>query len=233
MEFSPASQPQPECRKEPIAGRVLLFAPHPDDEVLGAGGTLYLHVCQDDPVRVVVATDGTAGDPDGRFEPTTYGERRRQESRKAMSILKIDDLVFWGLPDSCVVSERDLCALGERAAEQVTDFQPDIVYLPWAEDGNADHLALHHGVLRGLARTGFTGQAFGYEVWSPHPRPDLVVDITDVVELKRSALQHYVTQMAYSDLAHPVFGMNGYRSLLLERDKGYGEAFSRVDFTGK
>jgi hypothetical protein len=56
----------------------------------------------------------------------------------------------------------------------------------------------------------------------------VVVDITEFVELKRRALQHYVTQMAYGDLVHPVLGMNSYRSLLLERSKGYGEAFSRV-----
>ncbi|MHC4512888.1 MAG: PIG-L deacetylase family protein [Planctomycetota bacterium] len=228
MEFSPAAQPEVERRPNPDPGRVLCFAPHPDDETLGAGGTLYLHACQDDPVQVVVATDGTAGDPDGRFEPTTYGERRRSESRKAMGILQIHDVHFWGLPDSCVITEPDLEDLAARVEACVAEFEPDIVYLPWELDGNSDHMALHQGVVRGLGRSGFAGQALGYEVWRPLPQPDLVVDITEVVDFKRTALQHYVTQMAYADLAHPVFGMNGYRSLLLERDKGYGEAFGRV-----
>ncbi|MEE9125847.1 MAG: PIG-L deacetylase family protein [Planctomycetota bacterium] len=229
MEFPPAAQPQVERRTSPEPGRVLLFAPHPDDETLGAGGTLHLHACQDDPVRVVVATDGIAGDPDGRFEPTTYGERRRRESLKAMEILEIHDLQFWGLPDSCVMTEQDLEGLAARVAAAVAEFEPDTVYLPWKLDGNPDHMALHEGVVRGLSRSGFSGRAFGYEVWSPNPRPDLVVDITAVADLKRKAVQHYVTQMAYGDLLHPMLGMNGYRSLLLERDKGYGEAFSRVE----
>ncbi len=111
----------------------------------------------------------------------------------------------------------------------MAEFEPEIVYLPWELDGNSDHMALHEGVVRGLSRSRFSGRAFGYEVWSPNPRPHLVVDITAVADVKRNALQHYVTQMAYGDLLHPVFGINGYRSLLLERDKGYGEAFSRVE----
>ncbi len=228
MDFSPAAQPEVLRLKNPEPGRVLCFAPHPDDEALGVGATLHLHVCQEDPVRVVVATDGTAGDPEGRFEPTTYGERRRSESRKAMDILGIPDLLFWGLPDSCVITENDLEGLAAQVASAAREFRPDVVYLPWELDGNSDHMALHQAVVRGLGRSSFRGHAFGYEVWSPNPRPDVVVDITEFVELKRRAVQHYVTQMAYGDLVHTVLGMNSYRSLLLERSKGYGEAFSRV-----
>jgi LmbE family N-acetylglucosaminyl deacetylase len=228
MEFSPAAQPEVERLPKPQAGRVLCFAPHPDDEVLGVGGTLHLHVCQEDPVRVVVVTDGLGGDPEERFEPQTYGERRRNESRKALGILGVEDVLFWGLPDSCVVTEADLVGLAAKVVAAVQEHEADVVYLPWELDGNSDHMALHQAVVRGLDQVGFAGHAFGYEVWTPNPRPEVVVDITEFVELKRRAVQHYVTQMAYADLVHPVLGMNGYRSLLLERSKGYGEAFSRV-----
>lgn len=228
MEFVPAAQAKVKRLTNPEPGRVLCFAPHPDDEALGAGGTLHLHACQEDPVRVVVATDGVAGDPEGRFDPTTYGDRRRSESRKAMEVLGIQDLVFWGLPDSCVITESDLAGLAAKVVSVAQEYGPNIVYLPWQADGHTDHMALHHAVVRGLGRAGFQGHAYGYEVWSPNPRPDVVVDITDFVELKRRALRHYVTQMAYGDLVHMVLGMNSYRSLLLERSGGYGEAFSRV-----
>ena len=71
-------------------------------------------------------------------------------------------------------------------------------------------------------------QARGYEVWAPIPAPDLVIDITAVLEVKRAALVCFETQYAYGDLGHQVFGMNAYRSLLLERSGGYGEAFQRI-----
>ena len=69
-------KPPPEFRTSVPAGRVLCFAPHPDDEAAGPGGALCLHRKQGDPVRVVVATDGSAGDPDGRYEPEEYKRLR-------------------------------------------------------------------------------------------------------------------------------------------------------------
>ena len=48
-----------------LADRVLVFAPHADDEVFGCGGTLAFHTERGDPVRVVILTDGAGGDPAG------------------------------------------------------------------------------------------------------------------------------------------------------------------------
>ncbi|MFK7743149.1 MAG: PIG-L deacetylase family protein, partial [Planctomycetota bacterium] len=56
---------RPVLWRKPPHGRVLVFAPHPDDEVAGPGGILALHQQNGDAVRVVVTTDGTNGDPDG------------------------------------------------------------------------------------------------------------------------------------------------------------------------
>ena len=57
----------------------------------------------------------------------------------------------------------------------------------------------------------------------------VLVDITAVEADKRAALACFATQAAYADLAHMVFGLNGYRSLLLERSGAFGEAFARVE----
>ncbi|MCA8958106.1 MAG: PIG-L family deacetylase [Planctomycetes bacterium] len=213
---------------DPGRGRVLCFAPHPDDEVLGAGGTLLRHVRRGDPVRVVIATDGAAGDPDRRFDPARYTEMRRDESRAAAQLLGWGEPRFWGLPDSCVVVETDKVRLVSLVTEELSAFAPDLVYLPWAGDHNSDHLVLHEVVVRALVAVGFGGSAFGYEVWAPNPQPDLVVDITDLVDDKRAGLRCFATQNAYNDLAHAVFGLNAYRSLLLERSGGFGEALTRV-----
>ncbi len=217
-----------ERRDEPQRGRVLCFAPHPDDEILGPGGTLYKHARQGDPVRVVLATDGTAGDPDGRFDRTTYAERRRAESCAAAERLGLPEPGFWGLPDSHEVAESDKVRLVSMVVEELRAFAPDVVYLPWEGDNNSDHLVLHEVVVRGLREVGFAGRAWGYEVWALIPKPDLVIDITDIVPDKRDALGCFATQNAYSDLCHPVFGMNAYRSLVLERSRGFGEAFALV-----
>ncbi len=179
-------------------------------------------------MRVVVATDGIAGDPEQRYDGQDYAQLRRQESQKAMACLAVDDLQFWGLPDSCLLVEADLVRVGMLAAEQIRSFKPDIIYLPWSGDGNSDHLALHDGVMRGMRSEDFAGQALGYEVWSPIPRPEMVVDISSVVPAKRRAIACYESQLAYVDLPHLVFGLNSYRCLLLERSGAFGEAFAHV-----
>ena len=217
----------PEVRTQPHPGRVLCFAPHPDDEAAGPGGTLLLHRRQGDPVRVVLATDGIAGDPDGRYDGATYAERRRAESRAGMAHLDVRDFVFWGFPDSCVITERDLDQVALQTGAEVQAFGADVVYLPWEGEANSDHRALHEGVVRGLARGGFRGVAYGYEIWHAMV-PDLIVDITPVAEDKRRAMLCYESQLAYADYLHPIFGLNAHRSLLFNRGRGFGEAFRVV-----
>lgn len=180
-------------------------------------------------MAVVVATDGVAGDPERRFDAATYAERRRDESRAAARELGIEEPVFWGLPDSCKVAETDKVRLEGMVVEVVRAVSPALVYLPWRGDNNSDHLVLHEVVVRGLRQLGFGGEAWGYEVWAPNPEPDLVIDITEAKSQKQRALACFETQHAYGDLDHPVFGMNAYRSLLVERPGSFGEAFERVE----
>ncbi|MEM7203019.1 MAG: PIG-L deacetylase family protein [Planctomycetota bacterium] len=222
-----AVPPLPEIRRAPDRGRVLCFAPHPDDEAAGPGGTLLLHRRQGDPVRIVLATDGIAGDPDGKYDAATYAERRRNESREGMRLLDCEDFVFWGFPDSCVITDGDLDYVAQRCQAELDTFRPDVVYLPWEGEGNSDHRAVYAGVVRGLRRAGFAGTVLGYEIWNAMI-PDVIVDITAVVDDKRAAMARYESQLAYVDYLHPVFGLNAHRSLLFNKGRGYGEAFRIV-----
>lgn len=219
--------PQPEIRRQPRSGRVLCFAPHPDDEIAGPGGTLGLHRQQGDPVRIVLASDGIEGDPDGRFDKATYGQRRRQESRDGMAHLGVHDFRFWGFPDSCVITDNDVNQVAGLAVRELDDFAPNIVYLPWEGEGNSDHRALYCGVLRGLRRSGFSGLAYGYEIWNAMV-PDLIVDITEIAERKWAGMEVYLTQLSYVEYIRPVRGMNAHRSMIFNKGRGYGEAFRLV-----
>lgn len=219
--------PAPEIWRSVPRGRVLCFAPHPDDEAAGPGGALGMHRAQGDPVRVVLATDGVAGDPDGRYERATYAERRRGESRAGMAHLGVDDFEFWGFPDSCVITDADLEQVAQLAGQQLAGFRPDLVYLPWEGEGNTDHRALYCGVLRGLKRARFAGTVLGYEIWNAMV-PDVIVDISAIVATKRRAMLCYESQLAYVDYLHPVFGLNAHRSLLFNKGRGHGEAYRRV-----
>ena len=208
-------------------GPVLAFAPHPDDEIAGPGGALCLHRRQGDPVRVVVATDGIAGDPDQRFDKATYAERRRDESRRGLMALGVHDVEFWGFPDNCSLSTNDLELGLQRACASLQSARPAIVYLPWAHEGHPDHHALHHIVVRALDRVAFAGLALGYEIWNAM-LPDLVLDVSAVMPQKEQAMAAYASQTAYVQYDHCVRGLNAYRSLVHGRGSGYWEAYCVV-----
>ena len=77
--------------------KVLVFAAHPDDEVLGMGGTLCLHAAeQGDEVRVVCVTDGSSSQYPGNEE---VRERKNDEVQQAARVLGVEDYVHLDLPD--------------------------------------------------------------------------------------------------------------------------------------
>lgn len=115
--------------------RVLVVAPHPDDETVGAGGTMALHLAAGDEVTVAVVTDGS-GSRAGGLPPGEMASRRREELEAAASILGIGHLVYFGLPEgrwSAAAAERLLRPLVETAA---------LVYAPSCVDYHPEHLAV-------------------------------------------------------------------------------------------
>ena len=68
------------CREPPYRGRVLVVAPHPDDETFGPGATLALHARLGDPVACVFVTTGVHGDLEIGADADDYVARRRQEA---------------------------------------------------------------------------------------------------------------------------------------------------------
>ncbi|MBL8734840.1 MAG: PIG-L family deacetylase [Planctomycetes bacterium] len=204
---------------------MLVFAPHPDDEAAGPGGSLALHRQQGDPVRVVVVTDGRNGDAERQHEPAAYAALRAEESRRGLAELGVDDVVFWGLPDGHVPSEADLAAAVARAVAELACFRPDVVYLPWSQEGHPDHHAVHQLGMRALAAAGFRGLCLGYEIWNAL-LPDVVVDIGPVIERKAAAMRAHRSQLALVRFDRSLLGLAEYRSLVHLQGKGHGEAFA-------
>jgi len=227
MPFRPtAPPPEPAWLHDVLHGRVLAFAPHPDDEIAGPGGCLALHRRSNDEVRVVVASTGAAGDPEQRHDPASYVELRQQESRAGLRELGIEDAVYWGLPDNCVLSEADYELGHQLATTAIAEFGPDIIYLPWEAEGHPDHHAMHLIVIEAMQRANYTGAAFGYEVWNAMV-PDIVVDISKVAEQKRRGIRAHASQTAYVDFEHTILGLNAYRSMVHARGVGYCEGLRR------
>ena len=76
------------------AGPWLVFAPHPDDETFGMGGSLLLASDQGIETTVVILTDGSLGGDDKAIV-----DIRRKEAKRALKALGIKKYYFWNLPD--------------------------------------------------------------------------------------------------------------------------------------
>lgn len=215
------------------AGRILALAAHPDDEVLGAGGTIALNAGTAEAILIWVATDG--GRQEGAEPEEEHGKKRREESRKAARTLGLEPPAFGSLPDR-KLSERSE-ELGSKIAALIADFRPDLVLCPSPVEIHPDHRALAEAVYERLAssrpgdpdhdRYRFLRVAF-YEI--SHPLlPNALVDIAGVAGRKEEALRSYASQQALRDYAGAVGGLNAYRRLTLNGE-GPVEAFRVVDY---
>ena len=218
-----------------LAGeRVLVLAAHPDDEVLGCGGTLRLNAGRAEEVRVWIATDGTAQEREASGDEGSYGELRREEARRALAELGVHGPHFGGLPDRSLAGNEALEALLDA---QLRDFRPDLILAPAPSEIHPDHRAIGEAIYRRLSssRPGDPDHdhlrslrlAF-YEI--SHPiLPNILVDIAGVSERKSAALAAYSSQQAVRDYAGAIGGLNAYRRLTLS-GSGPVEAFRVVSY---
>src|SRR5205085_2082371 len=172
--------------------RLLVLAPHPDDEVIGCGGLVALHLRERRPVHVVVATDGAqAGD----------AAQREAESRAALSLLGDATIEFLRFCDRDLASALDL---DSRLAAILRDWKPDLIAVPSPLEIHPDHIALSRAFCDVIARDTslFADLAVArvafYEVSAPL-RPNALVDITPVADAKYAAIAAHVSQSAIRD----------------------------------
>lgn len=203
--------------------RVLVFAPHQDDETIGCGGTIALLREKGAEVRVIVMTDGALGCPPG-FDPRDIVAARRAETLAATGVLGIDNVVFWDEPDA---SMSVTGALLDKIRAELLEFQPDAVFLPSPLDSHKDHVAGALAVLRAWDQADHVGDLWLYEVWTPLPATH-VVDISATIEAKLAALRCYEIPLSFKDYTAHVKGLNHYRGIAFTAQDRVAEGFVQL-----
>lgn len=201
----------------PNLRRVLVVAPHPDDETIACGGTLARLVDAGAVVTVVFATDGEAT-RGASAPPDEIARRRRGEARAACSVLGVDRVRHLGFADGSLAERRD--ELTEALRTIALEVVPDGVLVPWFLDGHPDHRAAS---LAAAAAVAPDVEVWAGETWTPVPATR-IVDITAVFERKRRALEvHRTARLAFDTEA--MLGLSRYRSVHGLMGAGYAEAF--------
>lgn len=184
--------------------RVLVVAAHPDDEVLGCGGTLAKWRLQGVEVQVAFLADGVAarGAADGRAGLL----RRRDAARAASATLGLAEPVFGAFPDNRCDTVA-LLDLAQAVEALVTRFRPDTVLTHHHGDLNVDHQRVHQAVFTACraqpghpVRTLLCFEVPSSTEWQmPAPAlafvPQWHEDIEDTLERKLAALQAYAEEL--------------------------------------
>jgi LmbE family N-acetylglucosaminyl deacetylase len=178
-----------------IPSRVLVVAAHPDDETLGAGGTIARHTSAGDEVWVCLLSEGASSRHD-------EVELQKSCAERACEVLGVHKVVFLDFPDQRLdtISLIDIIRPIESCIESL---QPDLVYTHFMEDANQDHRIAYRATLVATRPVpGFSvKQLLCFETpssteWAaPFPgsvfAPNVYVDITETLPTKLEAMSKY------------------------------------------
>ena len=203
----------------PHARIVVVFAPHPDDEVFGCGGALALHAKAGHTVHVVLLTAGDRK-PDGVSDPE-YANLRLIESAAAAAILGIAAPECWKLPDRTVGYGESLV---ERIMGAIVAADADVVYAPSLWESHPDHRATAMSAIEAVRRLGGNRSLLLYELSAPL-RPNRLVDISTVWADKAEAMACFDSQNKNLDYPDFIGSLNRYRALTLGKSVRKAEAF--------
>ena len=181
---------------------VLVVVAHADDEALGCGGTIVRHVAEGCKVHVVFMADGVTSRPGAERAEL---QARLSAARRAQAILGVSHIHSFGLPDNRMDS-LPLLDVIQQLEPVIEDVRPSLVYTHHYGDLNVDHRITHQAVMTAcrpvpghsvkeircfevLSNTEWGGDAF------PPFVPNIFVDISAYLDVKRAALAAYEDEM--------------------------------------
>ena len=181
--------------------RVLVIAPHPDDEVLGCGGVMARHATNGDDVHVVVGTRGI----EEKF-PAAFIDKIRSELANAHAVLGVQRVKYLDFPAPCLDTVPRY-KIADALAAIFAEFKPSMIYVPHHGDIHADHGHLYHAAL--VAARPIAGcpvkRILAYETlseteWAPPEAgsvffPTVFVNIETHLQQKLDAMACYQSQL--------------------------------------
>jgi len=215
--------------------RILVVAPHPDDETLGVGGTIAKFAARGDEVFVLMVS----GHLPPLYNREDY-EKTVSEAYSAFSELGVLKSEFLEIP-ATMIGDQPLHKVNGRISKIVNDFNPHIVFCPYP-DRHVDHRLVFDSVMVATRPVGIgrdieivaTYETLSETHWNaPHIEPNFtpnwVVNISDYIDAKLAALKCYESQI--SDFPGPR-SIEAVESLAKFRGTqagfGYGEGFHIV-----
>ncbi len=214
---------------KPAGERVVVFAPHPDDDILGCGGSLIEHVKNGAHITIVYMTSGDATSSGGHSQE--LARTREKEARKGAQKIGVKNLIFLGEPDG----ELERSAKNVKKVENlILRLRPEAIYIPHSKDGHRDHKATFWIVSEAAKQASDADEnpwiiplILCYEVWTPLTKVTHRVDISAVIDTKLDALTEHVSQIPSLNIVDAAKSLSRYRGIM-EYCGDYGECFQSL-----
>jgi len=202
---------------------ILVLAPHADDEVLGAGGSIAKSAAAGE--RVVVAVMTGHGEEKHPLWPRESWDSIRKECRAACDILGVSELMFRELPAACL-DHFPVWKINQVVAEVVQEVEPDEIYVPFPHDLHQDHQAISYAAIVAVRPYLPLGRkvkrVLAYEILSgtnlappylPSFQPTVFVDISEHLERKLEAMRAYRSQLQPDNQPRSIEGLRALARL--------------------
>jgi N-acetylglucosamine malate deacetylase 1 len=200
---------------------ILVFAPHPDDELLGLGGTLIKNKKEN--IKIVFMTSGEKGNPKKTQQETK--NERETETKKVCRLLSAKP-IFLKQKDREITANKNII---QKIVKVILETKPKQIYIPNSEENDLDHKKTNEIVrdaLNFVKRKIKIPLVFEYEIWSPLQDVNQIENIDKQINKKIELLKLYKSQN-YLQMNDAIIALNKYRGLTTGKGN-YCEAFKVI-----
>ena len=200
---------------------ILVLSPHPDDEIIGCGGTLLKALVQEATITILQLTDGS-----GTVALAESSEDIRKKIRleEAETVARALGAKFISWKESARVKVTQ--ALIEKMKNLINDINPDLIFVPFVGDTHPDHVMTSRVLAGALKKMGCRKNITisSYEVWGKVPPKNAVV-IDEYLYEKERLLMKYPTGMKAVDYINRCLRRDALNSVKYLEQKGFAELF--------
>jgi LmbE family N-acetylglucosaminyl deacetylase len=218
---------------------ILIIAPHPDDDVIGMGGTLAVKAKEGASFTIVYVTNGGGSIKTGEYKDLSKEELiilRKEEAKKSLIPLMDDPSdakqIFLGLESATLFTTPELFTRELEAILRSKNY--DEVYIPYFKDRHATHKAVAELSTDTIKGGRFPVALYAYETWDPLPAGEdsFVVDISKYYKNKLSAVSCHKSQCSITPFDEGIIAKNRYNAVFnqinTKNKMEYAELFLRI-----
>jgi len=209
---------------------VLIVCAHPDDEILGVGGTIAKYAKEGKDIYSVVFSAGHSSHP--LTKEKVIEKVRSKESTAAGKIVGCKETILLGLKDGSLKSEIQKKKVVTQLRRIIKEKKPEKIFTHSMDDPHPDHKAVYNSVREATKSKRSNVDIYSFDIWNPfnirrRSAPKLIVDITETFPKKIRAIKRFKSQKVAMFTMLPAVYLRAYLNGLNNHVR-YAEVFLKI-----